>query len=163
MSQPQTTLLTRRRWDRIFGFATIAGTLIAGICTYLTGHVRYCGVAFAIIGMWAYIRRATPAFGERVRTIAGDPWTIRFLLWQAFLLVGTLCFIAFDTFVLKQTCSSPLKWYHWVFFSVMCILMVTGCDLIGRARKRTRKAANKTVVDNRLPAPNGNDPRDYNP
>ena len=138
MSQPQTTLLTRRRWDRIFAFATIAGALIAGICSYLTGYVRYWGVAFARIGMWAYIRRTTPASGERVRTIAGDPWTIRFLLWQAFLLVGTLCFIAFDTFVLKQTFNSPLKWYHWLFFSVMFILMVIGCDLIGRARNRSR-------------------------
>ena len=138
MSQPQTTLLTRRRWDRIFAFATIASAIIAGVCSYLTGSVRYWGVAFAIIGMWAYIRRATPASGERVRTIAGDPWTIRFLLWQACLLVGTLCFIAFDTFVLKQPFNSPLKWYHWLFFSVMFILMVTGCDLIGRSRNRSR-------------------------
>lgn len=138
MSQPQTTLLTRRRWDRIFGLATIAGALIAGICSYFTGQVHYWSAVFAIIGMWAYIRRATPASGERVRTIAGDPGTIRFLLWQAFLLVGTLCFIAFDTFVLKQTFNSPLKWYHWLFFSVMFILMVTGCDLIDRARARSR-------------------------
>lgn len=138
MSHPQTILFTRQRWDRLFAVATIAAGVVGGICGYLTGHVGYCVVPLAFIGMWAYFRRTTPASGSRIQTIEGNPWTIRLLFWLGLNLVWLLCFIAFDTILLKNPIHGPLHWYHWLFLVVTVTIMTTGCHLIDRASKRLR-------------------------
>lgn len=139
MAPPQTILFTRKRWDRIFAIATVLAVIVAGIWIYVTGHLRFCVVPVAFVGMWVYFRRTTPISGEQMETIEGNPWTIRLLVFLGSIVVLVLCFYAFDRFVLEHPVNGSPRWYHWLFFVVTISAMTTGAHLIGRAAKRQRE------------------------
>ena len=140
MMQPQTILFTRSRWDRLFAIATAAAGIVAGICISLTGQFRFCAVPLAFVGIWVYFRRTTPVSGSRIETIEGNQWTIRLLVFLGSILILTLCFFAFDRFVMNHPINGPLHWYHWLFFAVTFTAMTTGGHLIDQASKRERES-----------------------
>jgi hypothetical protein len=131
LSQPQTILFTRDRWDRIFVIATVFASVGAFFCIYMTGELRFFVAPVFFLGMWLYFRQATPKSGTRVETIAGNPKTIRLLVWLGLILVWTLCFFLFDTLVLGSSFHDPLHWYPWVFLVATVAAMTIGCGLIG--------------------------------
>jgi magnesium-transporting ATPase (P-type) len=132
-----TILFTRRRWDRLFAIATLVMAIAAIVVIYLTGHLLYGLHPFVIMGLWAYVRRSTPAMGEHQQTIEGNPWTILLLVWLGFLCLITVGFFAFDILNVKHPINGPPQWYHWFFFVGMVIVTV-GCQLIGNVSKRSR-------------------------
>jgi len=136
MTQPTTILFTRRRWDRLFAVATTAAIVVAGIWIYLSGHLHFLAIPIAFVGMWVYFRRTTPAAGKQMETIEGNPWTIRLLAFLVSMLLLTVCFLAFDRYILDNPINGPLHWYHWVFFAITFSTMTIGAHLIGRASKR---------------------------
>lgn len=136
MTQPPTILFTRRRWDRLFAVATTAAIVVAGIWIYLSGQFHFLAIPIAFVGMWIYFRRTTPASGKQMETIGGNPWTVRLLAFLVSMLLLTVCFVAFDRYILDNPINGPLHWYHWLFFVVMFSIMTIGAHLIGRASKR---------------------------
>ncbi|AMV34646.1 hypothetical protein VN12_21150 [Pirellula sp. SH-Sr6A] len=149
MTQPHTILFTRRRWDRLFAFGTVAAVIVAGLCIGLTGQYYSCAGPFVLLGMWGYVRKTTPVSGSRIETIEGNPWTIRLLVFLGVILLLTLCFYTFDRFVLEHPINKPWRWYHWCFMTVTIAAMIIGGHFIDQASKRDRvKRINEEPIDN---------------
>jgi hypothetical protein len=97
----------------------------------MTGELRLLVAPVCFVCMWLYFRQSTPKSGNRVETIAGNPTTIRLLVWSGLILVWTLCFFLFDTLALGNSFHGPLHWYHWVFLVATVAAMTISYVLIG--------------------------------
>jgi phage-related protein len=86
---PGEILITRNRWDRLFGIFALLFIAVGFACWLILGNASYLATPLGLLPLWGLIRHMIPPQGiiERKMSLRSNPDTTRFLL---FLLIWAL-------------------------------------------------------------------------
>ena len=134
MKHPDRILVTRKRWDTIFGILFLASLVVAAVCILLTGHFRYSILPAALCGMWMRFRNTIPLNGRVVQTVEGNAQTLILLCWLMCGIIVVGAFTVFDICILEHHFNEPLKGYHWLFLACFICTLTLGANAVQNTR-----------------------------
>ena len=131
-ANPNTTLITKRRWDVLLLPIAVFSGIAAVLLGVFAGFWQGLQVPGLTLILWAYLRYTTSNGGMVAVSINGNRKAQALLKWLSFFVVLTVGWVAIDTQVLGNPINAPLSMTQIVVFLLMIALLLAGVFVIER-------------------------------